>query len=116
MFEHFGSKFALDHYAQRFLCAQGFWCYLLQWAYAEKEEIFNETLRFVPKSEVDSTANIISPHVLYKIKADEYKLFKLGQRTAPHWNADRLKHELRSECPTHAHMNDRVLASSGVLQ
>lgn len=110
MFNHFGNKVFLLHHAQAFPA------HVLQKAYLEDETSFKQTVRLVPRSSVDSRANVISSNVLYKTKVDEDSKFKLKARIAPHANENSLKYELRSDCSMCAPMGVRILISVAVLK
>lgn len=108
MFGHFSNEFFLIYRAQRLPSL------ILQRAYAEEEESFKKTVCLVPRSEVDSTTNIISSRRLYKAKADEDKLFELRARVAPYQNKDSLQYEFRSDCFVCAPMGARTIVSIAV--
>ena len=109
MFEHFGNKPFLAYQAQ------GFPSYMLHNAYHEEEESFKRTVRVVARSTVPSNANVISSHVIYKIKVNDDESLKLKARIAPHGNEDSLKHEMRADCSMCAPMGIRLLISIATI-
>eukprot|EP00171_Calliarthron_tuberculosum_P022021 IDg22021t1 len=77
--------------------SQGLPSYVTQNAFEKEEKSFKKTVREVHVQNVPSNANVISSHVIYKVKIldDGSKLMKA--RIAPHGNKDRDKHSLKSD-------------------
>ena len=92
MFNHFGNRPFLMSQAQGFPQA----CIIN--AYKREEESFKHTVRVVTRDTVPSNANVISSHVIYKIKLNDDNSLKLKARIAPHGNQDSMKTDLRSDC------------------
>lgn len=84
MFDHFGNRLFLAHHEQEFSY------YIMQQAYVKEKESFKKTGCIVPRAQVDSSANIISSHVLYRIKIDNNKVLELKTRVASHGFEDSL--------------------------
>lgn len=92
MLEHFGNRSFLRYQAQ------GFPQFCLRIANNVEENDFKKTVRTVRLPNVAPNANIISRHVLYKVKWNDDLSEKLKARTAPHGNEDCAKQILRSDC------------------
>ena len=58
-------------------------------AYREIEAMVTKTVREVLISKVPKSSNIITIHVIYKIKAKDDGSFKMKARIAPHGNKDK---------------------------
>lgn len=69
--EYFGNRPSLRYQAQ------GFPQFSLKTAYDVEKKNFKKTVKIVPISEVPARANIISSHVLYKLKTDDDLSLKL---------------------------------------
>lgn len=67
-------------------------------AYKKEEEAFKRTVREIPRDSVPTDSNVISSHVLYKLKLNDDNSLKLKGRIAPHGNQDSMKMDLRSDC------------------
>lgn len=96
MLDHFGNKPFLRYRAQ------GFPSFPLLNAYKAEEDEFKKTVKKVPIEDVPKNANVISSHVIYKVKVKDDKSLKLKARIAPHGNENSLKNELKSDfamCP-----------------
>lgn len=65
MFATFGSRVFVRHQPQ------GFPSYIIQQAYTNEKESFKKTVPVNSRSQVDSSANIVLPHVLYKVGVDD---------------------------------------------
>ena len=92
LFDHFGNRpFLISH-------AQGFSQAAIINAYRTEEDAFKRTVREVSREAVPHNANVISSHVLYKLKINDDNSFKLKARIAPHGNKDSMQSELRSDC------------------
>jgi len=61
----------------------------------ELTDIWAETFEEVNEYEIGRDENIITSHVVYKIKADENCIMKLKRRIVPHGNRDDMKDEIR---------------------
>lgn len=78
MLNYFGNKAFMGHQAQ------GFPQFALVNAYNAEETIFKKTVKPVHISEIPPDANIISSHVIYKVKMNDDKSLKLKAKIAPH--------------------------------
>ena len=110
MLKHFGNKPFLAHKAQ------GFPFHVLQKAYKAEEESFKKTVRVIDPSSVPAKENIISSHVLYKIKITDGEGLQLKARIAPHGNEDSIKREMRSDCSMCDPTGVRVLISNATVR
>lgn len=86
----FGNKPFLLHHAQ------GFEQFVLVNAYRRKEEQFFKTAKRVPRHLVPNGSNVISSHVLYRVKINDDSSLQLKARIAPHGNEDPFKDEVKS--------------------
>lgn len=77
VFEH--KEFSLN-------AAQGLPSFKIENAYKKEEDKFMRTVRLVPTSKVPQGANVITSHVMYKVKASDEVDFYLKARIAPHGN------------------------------
>ena len=110
MQNHFGNKSFMRHQAQ------GFPQFALVNAYNAEETSFKKTAEPVRVSKIPPDANIISSHVIYKVKMNDDKALKLKARIAPHGNEDSLKHDLRSDCCVWPLTGIRLLLSMASLR
>lgn len=109
LLEYFGNKPFLRYRAQ------GFPTFPLLNAYNSGEEDFKKTVKTVPIDEVPKDANVISSHVIYKVKVNDDKSLKLKARIAPHGNEDSIKNELRSDCAMCPPLGVRIILSIATL-
>jgi len=82
--------------------AEGLPRYLLWNAYNDEESKFKETVRDVMALDVPENANVITSHVIYKVKLNDDGSFKMKARIAPHGNKDKERDQLKSDsasCP-----------------
>lgn len=75
---------------------QGFPQYILHNNYLSEEDLFKEKVQVARNNKVDKNANIISSHVIYKIKVNNDGTLKLKARRAPHGNENITKNMLRT--------------------
>lgn len=78
--------------------AQAFPQFSLAAAYAQEENDFTKSAKTVPLCEIPSTANIISSHVLYKIKVNDDLSLKQKALIAPYRNEHCIKYTFKSDC------------------
>jgi len=80
--------------------AQGLQSFITHNAYLKEETSFTKTVTKVHVSDIPENANIITSHVLYKVKVldDGSKIVKA--RIAPHGNKDDLKDNLKKSSAT----------------
>lgn len=67
---------------------QGLPMFSLQNAYKKEEESFKKTVQMVHVSKVPADANVITRHVIYKVKTNDDGSLKMKARIAPHGNKD----------------------------
>jgi len=80
--------------------AQGLPSFVQDNAYKTEEAKFLRTVRMIPPSKIPKGANVITSHVIYKVKqSDDGDLF-LKARIAPHGNKDREKSGLKTDSAT----------------
>lgn len=109
LLSHFGVRPFLRHEAQ------GFDQEVLYNAYTEEERSFKKTVECVPRLQIPSNANIITIHVLYKVKVIDDDTFKLKARIAPHGNKDLLKNVLTSDCCVCSPLGFRVVMTCATM-
>lgn len=109
MFNHFGNRPFLRYQAQ------GFSSFPLLNDYQEEEEDFKKRVKVIAIANVPVNANVISSHVLYKLKINDEKMLKLKAGISPHGNEDSLKGELKSDCAMCSPMGFRILLSISAL-
>ena len=80
--------------------AQGLPSYVMQRAYKREEAAFKKTVKCVPISEFPANANIISSHVIYKVKLKDDDDLDMNSRIAPHGHKDVLRFELKTDSAT----------------
>ena len=103
--ERFNSKeFLLSH-------AQGLPTSVTQNAYSAEECSFLANCECVHISRVPSTANVISSHVLYKIKELDDEKLLCKARIAPHGNKDFEKDNLKTDSASCPPLGVRILLS-----
>lgn len=82
--------------------AEGLPRYLLWNAYKDEETTFRKTNRDVMTANIPENSNVITSHVIYKVKLNDDGSFKMKARIAPQGNKDREKDDLKSDsasCP-----------------
>ena len=80
--------------------AQGLPLYPLINSYQLEEDSFIKTVKLVHVSDVPKDANIITSHVIYKVKSNDDGTYKMKARIAPHGNKDKEKEQLKTDsCP-----------------
>lgn len=112
----------MDQYYQMFgnkdfmsFQAQSLPSYITHNAYQKDEEAFMKTVRAVPVENVPPDANIITIHVIYKVKHGDDGSRIMKSRIAPHGNKDREKRSLKSDSSTCPPVGIRILLSLAVL-
>ena len=91
--------------------AQGFPSYILQRAYKREEAAFMKTVKCVHISAVPPNANIISSHVIYKVKLKDDGGLEMKSRIAPHGNKDEQRFDLRTDSATCPPTGIRIVTS-----
>jgi len=109
-FQVFGNKDFMLHQAQ------GLPPFVTQNAYMAEEESFLKTVRHVNLEEIPQGANIISSHVLYKVKDRDDGTRIIKARIAPHGNKDADKDGLKTDSTSCPPIGIRALLSLAVLK
>lgn len=91
--------------------AEGLPSYILWNAYNAKEEKFKQTVQEVHVTVVPKNANIITSHVIYKVKPNDDGSLKMKARIAPHGNKDKDRSDLKTDSATCPPTGIRVLLS-----
>lgn len=107
--ERFGSKEFMIHQAS------GLPSFLTSNAYMAEQENFLKTCDEVHVNKVPANSNIISSHVLYKIKLRDDKSYMCKARIAPHGNKDRDKHLLKTDSSSCPPIGMRILLSLSII-
>jgi len=94
-----------------FYHAQGLPQFVVQNAYKCEEDSFRKTVRSVHVSNVPQNANVISSHVLYKVKKMDDGSMKIKARIAPHGNKDKFKNDLKKDSATCPPVGIRIALS-----
>lgn len=104
-YDQFNSKEFLLHQAQ------GLPQFVTQNAYSIEEINFKKIFKEVHFSDIPADANIISSHVLYKVKVNDDNSLMMKARIGPHGNKDRDKHNLKTDFALCPPIGIRVLLS-----
>jgi len=91
--------------------AQGLPRFITHNAYRKEEDSFVETVKKVHVSDIPEGANIITSHVLYKVKLRDDGTKMIKARIAPHGNKDDMKDDLKTDSATCSPVGVRVLKS-----
>ncbi|CAN8065041.1 unnamed protein product [Agarophyton chilense] len=95
--------------------AQGLPAYVIQNAYSKEVISFKRTIKEIHVSKIPCDANIISSHVLHKVKSLDDGLQIMKARIAPHGIKDKEIHNLRTDCATCPPVGFRILLSFSCL-
>lgn len=109
MLNYFGDKLFLRHQAQAFPQ------FRLRSAYELEEADFKKMIKLHPIADLPNHANLISSHVIYKLKVNDDSSLKLKARIAPHRNEDSAKDLLRSKCSMCPPAGFRIVTSIASL-
>ena len=85
-------------------------------AYVDEESKFKDNVRVIDMSEVPRNANVITSHVLYKVKANDDGSMKMKARIAPHGNKDKDRSDLKSDSATCPPTGIRLLLSIAAIK
>jgi len=96
--------------------AQGLPQFILQNAYRSEEDSFKKTVRMIHVTKVPQSANVISSHVLYKVKKLDDGSMKMKARIAPHGNKDKEKSTVKSDSATCPPIGVRVACSIATMK
>lgn len=109
-FHVFGHKELMLHHAQ------GLPPFVTENAYKKEEDSFTKTVRKVPVRKIPVGCNVISSHVLYKVKVldDGSKIVKA--RIAPHCNKDRERENLKTDSTVCSPVSIRIVLSIAFYQ
>lgn len=83
-------------------------------AYGKEERAFSKTAGLVRLRQVPADANVISSHVLYKVKKDNDESLRLKARIPAHGIEDSTRNDLRSDCSMSAAHEVRIRLSTAV--
>lgn len=95
--------------------AQGLPSFPLSNAYKEEEDTLKRTVQMVHISKVPKDANIITSHVIYKVKPNDDGSSKVKARIAPHNNQDAEKLNLKTDYSVCPPIGIRILLSLAVI-
>ena len=84
-------------------------------AYKEEESKFMKTVREVSIDKVPKDSNVITSHVIYKVKANDNGSLKMKARIAPHGNKDKDRFELKTDSAQCPPTGIRILASVSTI-
>jgi len=91
--------------------AQGLPQFIIQNAYEKEETSFKKTVRSIHCSKVPQFSNVISSHVLYKVKKMDDGSMKMKARIAPHGNKDKFKNDVKKDSATCPPVGIRIALS-----
>lgn len=83
--------------------------------YQVEQENWSGIYEIVNESQVLKVANILSSHVVYKVKVNEDQSVKLKERIFPHGNREKEKEDIRQDRPTIKFPVIRFMLSLSVL-
>ena len=95
--------------------AQGLPPYATQNAYAREEQSFKKIIHEVAVSQIPKKANVVTSHVLYKVKSCDDGSLTLKARIAVHGNKDREKKTLKTDSATCPPVGIRILLSPATI-
>jgi len=95
--------------------AQGLPDFPLHNAYHHEQMKFKVTVKEINVKSVPSNANVITSHVIYKVKANDDGSLKMKARIAPHGNKDRERQDLKTDSATCPPTGIRILLSIASL-
>lgn len=110
MMEQLGQRPFLLHHAQ------GFEQSVLHNAYEREEQKYIATVKRVQRRQVPRDANIVSSHVVYKIKVEDDDSLPLKARIAPQGNEDSDTENHRSDCCTCAPIGIRAVTTVAAIR
>ena len=84
-------------------------------AYHDKEMKFLKTVSEFPIDKLPKNSNVITSHVIYKVKANDYGSFKMKARIAPHGYKDKDKDMLNNDSPQCPPTGKRILLSISTI-
>lgn len=109
-YQQFGTNEFLIHHAQ------GLPSFPTQNAYDAEEDSFTKTIRKVHASNVPIGSNVISSHVLYKVKIRDDGSKMMKARIAPHGNRNREKEDIKTDSATCSPVRMRIILSIAVIK
>ena len=104
-----------EHKEFSLTAAQGLPSHTTENAYKKEENKFMRTVRLVPTSQVPKDANIITSHVIYKVKSSDEGDYYLKARIAPHGNKDRERTGLKTDSATCPPVGIRIACSIATM-
>lgn len=95
--------------------AQGLPSFPLLNAYKEEKEDFKRTVKIVPIYKTPKNANVITSHVLYKVKTNDENSLKMKAGIAPHGNKNSEKLHLKTASAACPPTGIRILLSLATI-
>lgn len=95
--------------------SQGLPSFPTQNAYAKEEESFMKTVEKVLMSKVPTGSNVISSHVLYRVKVLDAGSRMIKARIAPHGNKDKDRKKLKTDSAVCCPVEMRIMLSVAVI-
>ena len=84
-------------------------------SYCEEETNFMKTVREVSFNQVTKVSNIITSHVIYKVKANDDGSLKINARIVPHVNKVKDRDLLKTDSAQCLHTGIRIPASIATI-
>ena len=109
MFARIGNKSFMLHHAQ------GFEQFPLTRAYSAEEDSFIKTVQRVARTSFPANSNVLSSHVVYKLKFLDDQSLKIIARIAPYGKEDSSRDDMRSDCCMCPPLGIRVVLSTAAL-
>lgn len=110
MFRFFRNKAFLLHQVE------GFFPYATANAYNKEELNLKLSVRIVSISYILQNGNVISSHVIYKVKVEDEHYLPLRARIFPHYNEDSPKYSFQSDCSMFSPVEMRINLSVASFQ
>ena len=95
--------------------AEGLPTFVTENAYNEEENKFKKQVKEIHVSKIPKNSNVITSHVLYKIKTLDDSSLLCKDRIAPHGNKDKYKESLKTDAQTCPPIGLRILLSICVI-
>lgn len=95
--------------------AQGFPNFPLVRFYNKEEHDSKKTMKCVQIGNIIKEANVIKSQVVYQLKHEDDKTFKLKVRIAPHGNEDTFKNDLRNDVSMCGPVGMRLLLATATI-
>lgn len=95
--------------------AQGLPFFPLKNAYKKEKKISEKTVEMIPISTVPTSADVVTSHVLYKVKTNDYKFLKLKARPVPQGSKDSEKLPVKTDSAVRSPTGIRNLLSLATI-